>query len=279
LIDSHVHLNRTEFADDWAEVMGRAQQSGVSGFLNVGFDVQSSRESIALANGHRNIKAAVGVHPHDAKMIANDDGEITKAGREVLAELAHLATDDEVIAFGEIGLDFFRDLSPRPAQYAAFTAQLELADKLDLPVIFHIRDAWSEALAHLDKVGLPKRRGVLHAFAGDEAAVHWALERGFLLGIGGPVTYKKSHLPELVPLAGVNNILMETDAPWLPPVPFRGKRNESSHLVHTLVKVAELLDLSPEEVDRQTTASFARIFGAFGDHSPHRYAGDDLGSE
>ncbi|MFT5233689.1 MAG: TatD DNase family protein [Candidatus Krumholzibacteriia bacterium] len=234
---------------------------------------------MALARDNGAIKASVGVHPHDAKLIADDEGEITIAGREALAELADLATDDNVIAFGEIGLDFFRDLSPRPAQYAAFTAQLELADKVGLPVIFHIRDAWPETLAHLDEVGLPNKRGVLHAFAGDEAAVRWACERGFMLGIGGPVTYKKSHLPELVPLAGVTNILLETDAPWLPPVPFRGKRNESAYMAHTMVKVAELLGMTTAEVDRQTTASFARVFGAFTDQVSGRLSGDDKYSE
>lgn len=279
MIDSHVHLNRTEFSGEMAEVIARAQDSGVTGFLNVGYDLVTSHQSIALAVAHSNIKASVGVHPHDAKMIADDEGNITPAGREVLAELADLATHAEVVAFGEIGLDFFRDLSPRPAQYAAFTAQLELADKIGLPVIFHIRDAWVEALAHLDEVGRPAHKGVLHAFAGDEAAVHWAREYGFKIGIGGPVTYKKSHLPELVPVIGVENILMETDAPWLPPVPFRGKRNEPAYLAHTLAKVSELLALEPAAVDRQTTASFAELFGAFGDHSPHRNAGDQAVSE
>ncbi|MDX2473478.1 MAG: TatD family hydrolase [Candidatus Krumholzibacteria bacterium] len=263
MIDSHVHLNRQEFTGEVDEVRARAQAAGVTGFLNVGYDLTSSHESIALAADHPEIRATVGVHPHDAETIADSEGNITAAGGEILAELEDLAARPEVVAIGEIGLDFFRDLSPRPAQYAALTAQLELANRVQLPVVFHIRDAWTETLAHLDTVGAPEKRGVLHAFSGDEAAVKWAHEHGFLLGIGGPVTYKKSHLPELVPLAGVEHILLETDAPWLPPVPHRGQRNESAYMEHTLNKVAVLLELSPEEVDRQTTASFARIFGAF----------------
>lgn len=260
MIDSHVHLNRREFAGEVDAVMARARAAGVTGFLNVGYDLASSHESIALAATHPEIQATVGVHPHDATTIADASGAVTAAGREILAELADLAQRLEVVAIGEIGLDFFRDLSPRPAQYAALTAQLELAARVDLPVVFHIRDAWHETLAHLDEVGLPARRGVLHAFSGDRDAVQWACERGFLLGIGGPVTYNKSRLPELVALAGVEHILLETDAPWLPPVPHRGLRNESAFLAHTLAKVAALLELTPEEVVDRTTASFARLF-------------------
>jgi len=261
MIDSHVHLNRPEFATETDAVMARARAAGVTGFLNVGYDLATSRESLALARSHPEIRATVGVHPHDAETIADAEGNVTAAGREILAELEVLAADPEVVAIGEIGLDFFRDLSPRPAQYAAFTAQLELADRAGLPVVLHVRDAWAEALDHLDAVGLPARRGVLHAFSGDETTVAWAEEHGFLLGIGGPVTYKKSRLPELVALAGVERILLETDAPWLPPVPFRGKRNESAYMAHTLNKVASVLGLDPDEVARRTTASFIRLFG------------------
>lgn len=260
MIDSHVHLNRQEFAGEIDTVLARARAAGVTGFLNVGYDLASSHESIALAENYPEIQATVGVHPHDAATIADATGAVTAAGQEILAELADLAQRPEVVAIGEIGLDFFRDLSPRPAQYAALTAQLELAERVNLPVVFHIRDAWRETLAHLDEVGLPSRRGVLHAFSGDGDAVGWAHERGFLLGIGGPVTYKKSRLPELVALAGVEHILLETDAPWLPPVPHRGQRNESAYLAHTLAKVAALLELTPDEVVGRTTASFARLF-------------------
>ncbi len=265
MIDSHVHLNRREFSGEVIAATERASQAGVTGFLNVGYDLPSSHECIALATGYPQIKATVGVHPHDAETIADATGNITAAGREIMAELADLAQHPEVVAIGEIGLDFFRDLSPRPAQYAAMTAQMELAAKVGLPVIFHIRDAWTEALAHIDEVGLPAGRGVLHAFSGDQDAINWAQKNGFLLGIGGPVTYKKSHLPELMPQIGVDHILLETDAPWLPPVPHRGQRNEPAYLAHTLAKVASLLEMTPAEIDQRTTASFARLFGVWGE--------------
>lgn len=260
MIDSHVHLNRSEFDADRDRVLAAARDAGVTGFLNVGYDPDSSRGSVALAEAHVDIFATVGIHPHDALLVADAHGVVTPEGRRRLDELAELAASPEVVAWGEIGLDFFRDLSPRPAQYAALTAQLELAGRLDLPVIFHIRDAWAETLAHIDEVGVPPARGVLHAFSGDAAAVDWARERGFKLGIGGPVTYKKSTLPSRVVEAGCGMLLLETDAPWLPPTPHRGQRNESAYLAHTRARVAGLLDLTEEEVSARTTESFNSLF-------------------
>ena len=267
MIDSHVHLNRREFAGEAVRIVARARQEGVEGFLNVGYDLDSSRESIALAAGDPSILATVGIHPHDALLLADDQGRLTDEGERALEILEVMAAEPRVVAIGEIGLDFFRDLSPRPAQEAALTAQLALADRVDLPVVFHVRDAWAEILEHIDRCGLPRRRGVLHSFSGDADAVAWASERGFLLGIGGPVTYKNSRLPDLLPRAGLDMILLETDAPWLPPVPYRGQRNEPAYLPHTLGKVAEILDLDPLEVDRRTTESFCRMFGV----SPARF--------
>jgi TatD DNase family protein len=261
LIDSHVHLNRREFDGQADQVVSRAKQEGVTGFLNVGYDLVSSRESIALAEGEAAILATVGIHPHDALLLADEQGQLTGSGEQALEELTKMAAHPRVVAIGEIGLDYFRDLSPRPAQHAALAAQLSLADKVGLPVVFHVRDAWPETLEQIDKCGVPRMGGVLHSFSGDEKTVAWARERGFLLGIGGPVTYKNSRLPDLVASAGVDMILLETDAPWLPPVPYRGQRNESAYLAHTLAKVAEILDMDPAEVDRRTTESFKALFG------------------
>ena len=260
MIDSHVHLNRKEFQDQQPEVLARARATGVTQFLNVGYDLQSSAESISLAETHPDILATVGIHPHDAALLADDQGNPLPETPAVLDRLRQMANHPNVVAIGEIGLDFFRDLSPRPAQYSALKMQLELAAELNLPVVFHIRDAWSETLALIDEVGIPARRGILHAFSGDETSVEWARKNGFLLGIGGPITYKNSNLAALVELAGPDLIVLETDAPWLPPVPHRGQRNESAYLVHTLAKVAAALGLSEEEVDRRTTKNFHRLF-------------------
>lgn len=260
MIDSHVHLNRTEFAADRDAVMAAARREGVTGFLNVGYDLPSSRESVALAEANADVWATVGVHPHDAQVLADARGRLRPAAADFLAELAELARHPRVVAVGEIGLDFFRDLSPRPAQRAALAAQLELADRVDLPVVFHVRDAWREILEQVDAHGVPARGGVLHAFAGGPEAVVWARDRGLLLGIGGPVTYKNSELPARVVEAGADLLLLETDAPWLPPVPHRGRRNEPGYVRHTRDKVAELLGLTPEEASARTTENFRRLF-------------------
>jgi TatD DNase family protein len=261
MIDSHVHLNRHEFKGQWAPVVDRALDAGVQGFLNVGYDLPSSKESIALAESHGRILATVGIHPHDAAELADEQGELTPAGREILRELEDLAAHPRVVALGEMGLDFYRDLSPRPAQRAALIAQLELADKLNLPVIFHVRDAWDETLALLDEVGAPRAGGVLHSFSGQRRHVDWARENGLLLGIGGPVTYKNSQLPSLLDSAGLPMLLLETDAPWLPPVPYRGKRNESAYLAHTCAAVARILQMEPQGVAAATSANFRVLFG------------------
>lgn len=260
MIDSHVHLNREEFADDQAAVLARAREAGVTAFLNIGFDLPSSAESIALSEAHRDIFAAVGVHPHDAEVLVDAEGNPWPETATRMAHLREMGQHDKVVAIGEIGLDFFRDLSPRPAQEAAARMQMELAEELELPVIYHIRDAWPETLALIEKVGVPSRKGILHAFSGDETAVEWARERGFLLGIGGPITYKNSNLAEMVALAGPELIVLETDAPWLPPVPHRGKRNESSYLTHTCARVAQALELDPETVSRHSSNNFRRLF-------------------
>ena len=260
MIDSHVHLNRQEFDGAQLDILARARKAGVTKFLNVGYDLLSSAESITLAETHNDILATVGIHPHDATLLADAEGNPLPETPVVLAQLKEMASHPRVVAIGEIGLDFFRDLSPRPAQYAALKMQLNIASELKLPVVFHVRDAWSETLSFVDEVGVPARKGILHAFSGDETSVLWARKNGFLLGIGGPVTYKNSNLSSLLPLAGAELLVLETDAPWLPPVPHRGQRNESSYLVHTRARVAEALNLDEDEIDRITTENFKRLF-------------------
>jgi len=263
MIDTHVHLNRREFADDREAVVQRAREAGVRGFINVGYDLESSEASVALAATHPEIRATVGVHPHDAQLLADAQGRLTADGELRLDQLLELAEEPGVVAVGEIGLDFFRDLSPRPAQRTALRHQLALATRLDLPVVFHIRDAYPETLALVDEVGLPARGAVLHSFAGQAEHARWAKERGCLLGIGGPVTYKNSRLPDVLAEAGVtpDDVLLETDAPWLPPVPHRGQRNESAYLPHTGEKLAAVLGVTLPELIKSTDANVVRLFG------------------
>lgn len=263
MIDTHVHLHRDDFADDRDEVIARAIAAGVRGFVNVGYDLQSSEASVRLAGADARVRATVGVHPHDAQLLADPDGRLTDDGRARLRAIADLAADPAVVAIGEIGLDFYRDLSPRPAQHTALVAQLELAAELDLPVVFHIRDAYPETLAVVDAVGLPPRGGVLHSFAGQVEHARWALARRCWLGIGGPVTYKNSKLPTVLVAAAVtpDRVLLETDCPWLPPVPHRGQRNEPAYLAHTCDHLAGVLDMSADALARRTTANVREVFG------------------
>jgi TatD DNase family protein len=260
--DTHVHLHRSEFAADLPALLARAEAAGVTRFLNVGYDLLSSRRSVELARSDARFVAAVGVHPHDASLLADPRGRLTTPGREILDQLEELAGDPQVVAIGEIGLDYFRDLSPRPAQQTALACQLQLAERVELPVIFHVRDAYPAIIAVLETIGIPRRRGVLHAFAGDDATVQWACRHGLWLGIGGPVTYKNSRLPDRLAACSPADLLLETDAPWLPPVPYRGQRNEPAYLRLVAEKVAELFDLEVAELARQLDANYAELFGS-----------------
>jgi TatD DNase family protein len=262
LVDSHLHIGRAEYAADRVPVLERAEAAGVTRFLEVGYDPESNECAAALAREDRRFRAAVGIHPHDAARLADPDGRLTPDADAVLARLAALAAGPRVVAIGEIGLDFYRDLSPRPAQVATFRVQLALAKRLGLPVILHVRDAYPEALALLEAEGLPERRGVLHAFAGDASTAAWARRHGFRLGIGGPVTYRSSALPDLLRSVPPDELLLETDAPWLPPHPQRGRRNEPAWLSLTAVAVAQVCGLSPEALAARTTAACAALFGA-----------------
>jgi TatD DNase family protein len=260
VIDSHVHLHRDDFAADRPEVLARAAAAGVTGFLEVGYDPASSEAAVALAVADPRILATVGVHPHDAALLADADGRPTAAGGEILARLRDLAAHPRVAAIGEIGLDFYRDLSPRPAQRRALILQLELAETAGKPVIFHIRDAYPETLALVDEVGVPSRGAVLHSFAGNAAAAAWARERGLKLGVGGPITYKNGALPAALAGVGPADLLLETDAPWLPPAPHRGRRNEPAYLGLVRDRLAEVLGTTAAAVEEHTDANFARLF-------------------
>jgi TatD DNase family protein len=264
LIDSHVHLSRSEFDADRDATMARAAAAGVEKFLEIGYDLVSSRAAVALAESDPRVWAAVGVHPHDASLLADPEGRFTEAGAELLGQLGELCRHPRVVAIGEIGLDFYRDLSPRPAQRTALELQLGLAADTALPVVFHTRDAYPELRALVDRVGVPFGGGVLHSFAGDAAAVAWARARALKMGIGGPLTYKNSPLPGLLAEATLDDLLLETDAPWLPPVPHRGERNEPAFLAYTCRRLSEVYGVTPAEVARRTGSNFESLFLATG---------------
>lgn len=253
LIDSHCHLDFPEFDPDREAVLARARTAGVSRLVNPGADLRSSQRAVALAETYPEVYAAVGVHPHDASTL--DD--------QTLARLRQLATHPKVVAIGEIGLDYYRDLSPRAQQRAAFHAQLELAAELRLPVIVHQREAADDVLTILRAwAGRLTSGGVLHAFSASHLAMaKEALAMGFYIGIGGPITFANAgKLRETVPKLPLERLLIETDAPYLTPHPYRGQRNEPAHLVWVARRLAELHGVPLGALAGQVSDNTRRLF-------------------
>ncbi|MDP6418346.1 MAG: TatD family hydrolase [Candidatus Krumholzibacteria bacterium] len=250
MLDSHAHLHREEFDADREEVVARLKAAGVRQVLEVGIDEAGGRKALALAREHDFLKVALGFHPHEA----------SRWSPAILEELRNMIEDENCVALGEMGLDYFRDYSPRDLQDACFRDQLKLAHELDMPVIFHVRAAESDFLRIVDEIG-PPRRAVLHAFSHEADFARDCLDRGFYLGIGGILTYPKSRLPEILRELSPERILPETDCPWLSPQPLRGKRNEPSHLIHVREKLAEIYGVSEERMDEINEASYAAFLG------------------
>ena len=251
LIDSHAHVQMRQFAADRTAVIEAAFAAGVDRMVTPGTDVPTSRDAIALAAQYPNrIFAAVGTHPHDASTLT----------AEALAEERALAGEPGVVAIGEIGLDYYRDLSPRETQRAALVAQFGLARALDLPIILHNRESHADMISLLrsDGAGL---RGVFHCFIGDLAMARDALDLGFYLSFAGPLTYPKNiELGEVAAWAPLDRVLVETDCPYLTPTPFRGKRNEPRHVTLTARRLAELRGLSEAEIAAATTRNVEALF-------------------
>jgi TatD DNase family protein len=252
LIDTHAHLDASDYAQDRAAVIARAYGERI-GVISVGADLSSSRQALGLAARHRALWPAVGVHPHDAKTL---DPQALKA-------LERLAGDGAV-AIGEIGLDYYRDLSPHSAQRQAFADQLDLARSLDLPVIIHNRESTKDLVAILRKH--PPRRGVVHSFLGDRALAETFLALGLHLGIGGPLTFKRNEpLREAVKTAPLDRLLVETDCPYLTPVPHRGKRNEPAYVRYVAEAIAALRGESFLEIAAVTTRNASALFSLASD--------------
>jgi TatD DNase family protein len=251
ITDTHVHLNLDPYDGDRDDVVARAGAAGIRFMVNVGFNTVTSRESVALAESHDFIYASVGVHPHEATALSDD----------VIEELRRLAGHPKVVAIGETGLDYYRDLSPRSAQEAAFRSQIRLARELGLPLIVHNRDALADVIRILDDEDAPEAGGVMHCFPGDPAYAREVIARGFYVGVGGPVTYaKRGRLAGVVESVPLNRLLIETDAPWLPPVPHRGKRNEPAYVALVAAAVADIRGIAVADLARATTGNAERLF-------------------
>jgi len=251
LIDSHAHIYYRDYAGDFDEMLQRANDAGIAAILVVGTDLESSRESVELAEKFPQLYAAVGIHPHDA-------GRVTAACYDVIRDLA--LSSSKVVAIGEIGLDFYRDRSPRADQEQVFRSFLRMAQELDKPVIVHDRDAHQQVLACLREE--QARHGVLHCFSGDSAMAAEALALGFYISIPGTVTYPANEaLREVIRATSIDRMLVETDCPYLTPVPHRGKRNEPAYVRLAAERVAEVKGLSLEDVARITTKNVRDLFG------------------
>jgi TatD DNase family protein len=252
LFDTHAHLHDPAFADDRAAVLDRARRAGVGLMLAVGTDPETSRAAVALAAAHADVYAAVGIHPHDA---AQADGA-------ALADIAALAGAPKVVAIGEIGLDYFRNLSPRETQREVLRAHLALARAVRKPVLLHCREAHADLLAVLDAEGVAAVGGILHCFSGDLAVARRGLALGLLISIAGPVTYPSARrLGEVVRDLGAERLVLETDCPYLPPQGWRGQRNEPAYLPATAARVAELCGMSPADLAARTTANARGLLG------------------
>ena len=250
LIDSHAHLDMEDFDADLDLVIRRARLGGVARIVTIGIDLASSRKAIEIAKKYDFVYATVGYHPHNA----------SEADARDLEKLRALASEVKVVAWGEIGLDFFRHHSPPGQQIRAFERQLDMAFEQELPVIIHDRDAHADLLRILKSRKRPYR-GVIHCFSGNYDLAMALIDMGFCISFPGTVTYKNAvdtqTAASRIPL---ERLLVETDCPYLTPVPFRGKRNEPLYVKHTAEKIAHLRQMELEELAEATTANTIRLF-------------------
>jgi TatD DNase family protein len=250
LIDSHAHLEMPDFDRDRNEVIMRAGQAGVERIITVGTTLSDCRKAISIAAQHEAVYAAIGIHPHEVKGIHE----------KTYDDLKQLAKSGKVVAFGEIGLDFFYNLSAKDVQIRRFGEQLELAEDIGLPIIIHDREAHQETMDMLQS--WKGTGGVVHCFSGDYAMARQCLDLGFYLSVPGVITFGKSQqLQDVVRRIPETSLLMETDAPYLAPNPNRGKRNEPAYVMHTAKKVAEIKGVSFEHIAEVSSRNAQTLFG------------------
>ena len=238
LIDTHAHLDDKRFEPDSGEVIKRAEEAGVRTIINIGTDLCSSKAAIRLATEYDALYATVGIHPHEAK----------EATDEVLIRLEELSKDKKVLAIGEVGLDYHYDHSPRSVQQDIFRQFIRMAMRVGLPIVVHSRDADRDTLRILKEERAGEAGGVFHCFSGDAKMAGEILDLGFYISFTGVITFKNFSQAETIRMIPKERLLIETDCPYLAPVPKRGKRNEPSFLVHIASKMARILGCSVEEI-------------------------------
>ncbi|MGC9195358.1 MAG: TatD family hydrolase [Syntrophobacteraceae bacterium] len=252
LIDTHAHLDFPEFADRLPTLIDRAFQAGVRQIVTIGIDIETSRKAALIAQSYECIYAAAGIHPQ-ASFILNS---------EELEALEKIATGEKVVALGEIGLDYYHEMQPRAVQKECFSRQMQLAVTIAKPVVFHIRDAWDDFFPLVSEFAPSLPPSVMHCFSGDWTIARRCLDMGFYLSIPGVVTFNKAQsLQEVARRAPLERLLVETDSPYLAPVPFRGKTNEPSFVVYTAAKIAQCRKEPLEKVAGCTTDNARKVFG------------------
>ena len=253
LFDTHAHLHFPDYAEDLDAVLERARAAGVRGMVTIGTDRETNRAVTALVKRVPDVWATVGIHPHDA-------GEAAEADFEEMERLA--GEEPKVVGFGEMGLDFFRDLSPREVQEKVFRRQIDIARRARKPIVVHCRDAHAEILGVLREERAGETGGVMHCFSGDVEIARRCLDLGLYISLAGPVTYKNARaLPEVARFVPGDRLVVETDCPYLPPTPHRGKRNEPAYVALTAACIAELRGADPEALCDALTANAAKLFG------------------
>lgn len=248
IFDSHAHYDDSRFDEDRDELLSSLSQKGVTKIINCGCDLKSSLKTVDLAEKYNFVYAAIGVHPHEAEETTDKD----------ISEIEKLYKRKKVVAVGEIGLDYHYDFSPRERQFEIFEKQLILANKLDLPVIIHDREAHEDTLRLLQK---HKPQGVVHCFSGSAEMAKEIIKLGMYIGLGGAVTFKNAKKPvEVAEYLPIDRLLLETDAPYMTPVPFRGQRCDSSHIAYTAEKIAQVKTLDVQELIDKCNANAKKLF-------------------
>lgn len=249
LIDSHAHLDMEQFAGDRQLVVERALRAGVGEILNIGCDAETIAGTMRLLDEFECVRAAVGLHPHNA-------GEWSA---EFEADLKRLLLRGKVLALGETGLDYYRDRSPRETQREVFRRQIGLALYFGKPLIVHCREAFADVIDILDQEGAPEVGGIFHAFSGGQAEAEAVLGLGFLVGIGGPLTYPASKLPAVAAALPSEAYVLETDCPYLPPQPYRGKRNEPAYVRLVAERLAAARSVGVELIEQEAESNYRRL--------------------
>ncbi|MGI5887638.1 MAG: TatD family hydrolase [Syntrophomonadaceae bacterium] len=249
--DTHAHLQKEALKDSLENILNRAQAAGVTTIMCIGYDRASSEEAVQLAQKYPQIYAVVGVHPHDAKELDED----------TLERLYQLGREPKVVAIGEIGLDFYRDLSPRDVQRQAFSQQIKLAQELGKPIVVHDRDAHQEVLDTIRQEKAGSNGGIMHCYSGHLPLAIDLMKEGFYISIAGPVSYKNaSKTKEVAARIPLERLLIETDCPYLTPEPLRGKPNEPANVVYVAQTIAQLRRKPVEEIAYLTSRNAAEVY-------------------